>query len=130
MNDSPVPPRVFIIDPSAAVIQRLAALLDGTAHVVGYATTAYDAISGVRRTNPHLAVLDIGITNGIDLLKKIRNHQPPVVVAILTHSIEEVTRHVCRRLGAEYFLDKISEFDKVREIIIANGGGWRHTAWQ
>lgn len=117
-------PCVFIADPSAAIIERLAASISDVAHVIGSATNAHDAIIGVRLANPHVAVLDIGIPNGIDLLKKIKNHHPPVIVAILTHSAEDDTRRICLRLGAEYFLDKIHAFDQVREIVITIGSGW------
>lgn len=122
--DSRTRPSVFIADQSAAIIERLAASISDVAHVVGRATNAHDAIVGIRNSNPRFAIIDIGIANGIDLLKKIKTHQPPVIVAILTHSAEEDTRRVCLRLGADYFLDKISEFDKVREIVIAVGAGW------
>ena len=114
-------PSVFIADQSVAVIDRLAASISDVVQVIGRATNAHDAIIGIRNGNPQLLVLDIGIANGIDLLKKVKSHQPPVIVAILTHSAEEDTRRVCLRLGAEYFLDKLNEFDKVREIALAIG---------
>jgi DNA-binding NarL/FixJ family response regulator len=117
-------PRILIADQSVAVIERLAALIADVAHVVGRATNAHDAISGIRSSNPHLTVFDVGIAHGIDLLRQIKRHQPPVITVILTHSADETTRHYCLRLGAEYFLDKLSEFDKVREIVIAVGSGW------
>lgn len=122
--DSRPRPSVFIADQSVAIIERLVTSICDVAHVIGHATNAHDAIIGIRNGNPHLAVIDIGIANGIDLLKKIKSHQPPVTVAILTHSAEEDTRRICLRLGAEYFLDKINEFDKVREIVLAGGSRW------
>jgi DNA-binding NarL/FixJ family response regulator len=120
-----VVPRVLIADQSAAVIERLVALISDVAHVVGRATNAKDALNGIRRNNPHLTVFDIGIANGVDLLRQIKRHQPPVIAVVLTHSVEETTRRICLHLGAEYFLDKLQEFDKVRDIIIALGSGWR-----
>lgn len=121
--DSRTLPRIFIADQSTAVIERLVASISDAAHVIGHATNAHDAIIGIRNGNPQLAVIDIGIANGMDLLKKIKNHQPPVIVAILTHSAEDATRQICLRLGAEYFLDKVHEFDKVREIVLTVGCG-------
>jgi DNA-binding NarL/FixJ family response regulator len=114
-------PRVLIADQSAAVIDRLAALIDDVAHVVGRATNARDALSSVRNANPHLTVFDVALANGVDLLRQIKRHQPPVIAIILTHSVEDATRRVCLHLGAEYFLDKLQDFDKVREIVIAMG---------
>jgi DNA-binding NarL/FixJ family response regulator len=110
-------PRVLISDPSVAVIERLAASIDDVANIIGHAANAHDAINGIRHGNPHLVVFDVAIANGFDLLRQIKSHQPPVIAVVLTHSAEETTRRVCLRLGAEYFLDKIYEFDKVREIV-------------
>lgn len=122
-------PRVLIADQSAAVIERLAALISDVAHVVCRATNAHDAISGIRSNQPHLAVFDVGIAHGVDLLRKIKRHQPPVIAVVLTHSADDTTRRYCVRLGAEYFLDKLREFDKVREIVIAVGSGWGRGAF-
>ena len=116
-------PRVLIADQSPEVIERLAASIDDVAQVVARATNARDAIHFVRTANPHLMVFDVAIPNGTDLLKYIKSDQPQVITVILTHSVEETTRQYCLRLGAEYFLDKIREFDKVREIVIAIGSG-------
>jgi DNA-binding NarL/FixJ family response regulator len=127
-RESSIVPRVLIADQSAAIIDRLANLIDDVAQVVGRATNAHDALNGIRNHNPHLTVFDVGITNGLDLLRHIKNHQPPVIAVVLTHSAEETTRRVCLRLGAEYFLDKIQEFDKVREIVIAVGSRWGRAA--
>jgi DNA-binding NarL/FixJ family response regulator len=115
-------PRVFIADQSGAVIERLAATIDDVAKITGHATNAHDAISGIRKLNPDIAVFDIGIANGLGLLMQIKAHRPPPLVVSLTHSVEEATRRVCLRLGAEYFLDKLHKFNKVREIIIQSAG--------
>ncbi len=119
-------PRVLIADASTAIIERLAACIGDAGQVVGRATTAQDAMHVVCDSNPHLAVFDIGIASGVDLLRYIKRHQPPVVAVVLTHSAEETTRQYCLRLGAEYFLDKLREFDKVRDIVIAFGAGGGH----
>ncbi len=119
-------PRVLIADQSAAVIERLVASIDDVAHVVGRVTNAHDAMHGIRTANPHLTVFDIAIANGIDLLRHIKTLQPPVITVVLTHSADDTTRRYCLRLGAEYFLDKLREFDKVREIVIAVSSGWGH----
>lgn len=116
-------PRVFIADPSPVIIDRLIGTIIDVAHVVGHATDARAALAGVREHNPQLAVLDIGLHHGLDLLRQINQHRPPVMVAVLTHNADDTTRRYCLRLGAAYFLDKLNEFEKVREIVIANGGG-------
>ena len=115
-------PRVLIADPSAAIMERLATSLDGVADVMGCATNARDALERIRNGCLHVAVMDIVIVNGVELLRQIKNHQPPVTVVILTHSAEDATRRQCLRHGADYFLDKIHDFDKVRKIVVSIGG--------
>ncbi len=121
---SPVFPRVLIADQSQAVIERLVLTIADVALVVGRVTTAQDAIGAMRTANPQLTILDVSIPNGIDLLRRIKRHPMPVVTVVFTHSADDTTRQYCLRLGAEYFLDKIKEFDKVREIVIAQGQRW------
>lgn len=124
-RQSPMVPRVLIADQSHAVIERLATSIADVALVVGRVTTAQDALGVVRNLHPQLTILDVAIPNGIDLLRRIKRHPLPVITVVLTHSAEETTRQYCLRLGAEYFLDKIREFDKVREIVINAGKQWR-----
>ena len=77
-----------------------------------------DAISAIRKLKPDITVFDIGLANGVELLTQVKARRPPPLVIILTHSVDASTRQVCLRLGAEYFLDKVHEFDKLREIVI------------
>lgn len=121
-------PRLFFVDASVAVVERLVSAIGDVAQLTGYATNADDAMTGINHSNPHLVVIDIAIANGIDLLGHIKNHQPPVIVVVLTHSVEDAMRRVCLRMGAGYFLDKHYAFDKVRGIVIAVGGGLARTA--
>jgi DNA-binding NarL/FixJ family response regulator len=117
--DSRLLPRVFIVDHSPAVVARLAASIHDIAEVIGSATNARDAMSGIRKGNPQFAVLDIAVDNGVDLLHQIKRHRPAATTIILTHSADKTTRGFCLRMGADYFLDKIAEFGKLREIILA-----------
>lgn len=120
-------PRVFIADHSPAIIDRLIASIDDVARVVGHATNARDTLAGVRSVNPDLTLLDIAVDNGFYLLRQIKQHRPPVMVVVLTHSTDDTTRRYCLLSGAEYFLDKLNEFDKVREIVIGLGSERRIT---
>ncbi len=119
----PALPRILIADASANIVERLAASIDDVAQVVGRATSARDALILVRSTHPQLAVFDIALAKGLELLREIKSHQPRVIIAVLTHSAEDETRRLCLRLGADYFLDKNSEFNKVREIVLAISSG-------
>lgn len=114
-------PRVFIIDPSAAVTQRLTAAIADVAQVAGHAANAQDAFDGICRSQPQLVVIDIIIVNGFQLLRQIKALEPPPVVAVLTHSVEQASRERCLNLGAEHFLDKLRDFAHLRDIVVSLG---------
>jgi two-component system, OmpR family, response regulator len=115
-------PRVFIIDPSPVVRGRLMASINDVAHVIGQAASARVAIEGIRASRPHLAVLDVVIVNGFQLLRQIKTLEQPPVVAVLTHGVEDANRQRCLALGADHFLDKLREFGEVRNIVAAMRG--------
>lgn len=120
MNSNSLP-SVFIIDPSDAVTQRLTAAITDVAHVTGHAANAHEAFDGICRCRPHLVVCDIVIVNGIRLLRQIKALDPPPIVAVLTHSVEQANRDRCLNLGTEHFLDKLRDFADIRNIVVALG---------
>lgn len=122
MKDSSLP-RVFIVDPSVAVTQRLTAAIADVAHIMGHAGNAQDAFDSICRCRPHLVVFDIVIVNGIRLLRQIKALDPPPMVAVLTHSVEQASCERCRQLGAEHFLDKLRDFAHIRDIVVSLGSG-------
>ena len=106
--------KIFIVDDSALVLERLRALLfniDGL-EFIGHATNANDAVDAIKRLKPEVVVLDIRLIsgNGMNVLERIKRAQPPPIVIMLTNYPYPQYREKCRELGAEYF------FDKVREI--------------
>ena len=55
--------------------------------------------------------------NGIALLKKIKASYPEVTVIMLTNFDNPQYRRACQRLGADYFLNKTLEFEKIVDTI-------------
>lgn len=110
-------PRVFITDPSPAVIDRLVRLIEDIALVVGHATNARDTLSALRAAQPQLAVFDVAMTHGVELLIEIKQRSSGLIVAVLTHSADDTTRRRCLQLGADYFLDKLHDTPTLRQIV-------------
>jgi DNA-binding NarL/FixJ family response regulator len=113
--------RVFIVDDSAPIRARLAEMLSTMAQVrvVGEADSAREAVAGILRARPDSVLLDLNLMGrtGIDVLKTIRPKAPDIVFVVLTNHAEPQYRRACTEAGAAYFLDKSSEFDRVREVI-------------
>jgi CRP/FNR family transcriptional regulator, anaerobic regulatory protein len=127
MENLPLEPRtkVFIVEDSECIRERLIGLLAGMqgVSVVGEAATPRDAVEGILRTRPNLAVLDIHLTggSGIDVLRKVHPQAPEVNFVVLTNHPNPQYRRACMELGASHFLDKTAEFAKVEEIIAGLG---------
>ena len=115
------PTQVFIVDDSASIRLRLAEMLNGIddVRVVGEAETSRAAIDGILQTRPDSVLLDLnlGASNGIEVLRVVRAQAPEIVFVVLTNHSEPQYRRFCQKAGARYFLDKSTEFDRVREVI-------------
>ena len=115
------PTQVFIVDDSAPIRARLVETLRDVADVAvtGEATEAGAAVEAILRDRPDSVVLDLnlGATSGMQVLRAVHPRLPQVVFVILTNHSEPHYRAACSRAGAAYFLDKSTEFHRVREVI-------------
>jgi len=116
---------VFLVEDSAPIRARLAEMLgaiDGVS-IVGEADAPTPAIEGILRTHPDSVVLDMQLLggSGIEVLRKVRPLNPGIVFIMLTNYAEPQYRKACMDAGASYFLDKSTEFEKVKEVIAALG---------
>jgi two-component system response regulator DevR len=121
--------RVFVVEDSAPVRARLLEMLRdvrGVA-VVGEADSAAGAIEGIERTRPDAVVLDIHLVggSGLEVLRKVHPLARHVVFIVLTNHPEKHYRDACLREGASHFLDKTSEFARVKDIVAGLGEAQR-----
>lgn len=112
--------KIMIVDDSKVISKRLEELLvdiDGI-EVAGIAEDGLQAVTDFTNTNPDLVILDLMIPkiNGLDVLKTIRLQNDEVTIIVLTNYTQSYFRDLCASLGADYFLDKSAEFDKVYQI--------------
>jgi len=113
--------RVFIADDSAAVRERLKAMvleLQGV-EVIGQAGNAVEATESILKLKPDVAILDIRMPggSGIDTLRNIKRVALPPRVIMLTNYPYPQYRKRCMDAGADFFFDKSSEFHRVTEVL-------------
>src|SRR5215813_2942388 len=111
---------VFVVDDSKRLRERLANMLREIEGIglIGEAGNAADAIAGIRKLEPSVVILDIQIAggSGIEVLSAVRqDHRPPVVIMLTNHPYRQY-REKCMALGADYFLDKTRDIDRLAEI--------------
>lgn len=87
---------------------------------VDTASSAHEAFTFLQSSDPELVVLDVNMpgTNGIEILKHIRNSKgPQPVVVMLTNETGNQFKETCLQSGADYYLDKSRDFLQIPNII-------------
>lgn len=112
---------VFLVDDSDVMRQHLAQLVQKVpgVRVVGEAELACDAIYTIRRLKPTVVVLDIAMPggSGLEVLEAIRRESHHPTVIMLTNFSQDSFRERCVEMGADHFLDKLTQINQLPEII-------------
>jgi DNA-binding NarL/FixJ family response regulator len=112
--------KVLVVDDSVVVRDRLVALLSELAgvDVVGTAGDGPEGVTIARRLAPDAVVLDIRMPrgDGVAVLQDIKARAPATVVVVLTNYSGECHRARCLAAGADHFLDKSTDLDRLVEI--------------
>jgi len=113
--------RVFIADDSEFIRERLPQrLVDFTGvEIAGQASDGEKALASIRALKPDVVILDIRMPgkSGIEVLQELKKDKSSPVIIMLTAYPYPQYREKCMALGADFFLDKASEFDKLDEIL-------------
>jgi DNA-binding NarL/FixJ family response regulator len=115
--------KIFVVEDSAAVRERLIEMIREIAdiEVVGEAGTYDAAVSGILNTRPDVAVLDIKLADdggsGIDVLAQVRKRLPAMKAIMLSNYATPQHMKASADAGAEYFLDKSADFERITEIL-------------
>jgi DNA-binding NarL/FixJ family response regulator len=115
--------KVFVVEDSAVVRERLLEMLREIedVEVVGEAETYDAAVRGILDTRPDVAVLDVKLAddggNGIDVLTTVRKGLPEIRAIVLSNYATPQHMKASADAGAEYFLDKSADFERITEIL-------------
>lgn len=113
--------KILIVDDSKIVCNGLQQMLTSIpgVEIVGQAHTGKDAIISISESKPDVVILDIRLPDlsGIDVLADIRAKNLSTLVIMLTNYPYPQYRKKCEELGADYFFDKVSEFDEIPVLI-------------
>ena len=114
---------IFVVEDSTLVRERLLEMLDTLpdAQVVGVATRADKAIQDILAGHPDIVLLDVRLAqgSGFDVLRAVHEMVPDVDVYMLSGFATDPYRQLALRLGARGYIDKSTEFGRVREILAA-----------
>jgi DNA-binding NarL/FixJ family response regulator len=113
--------RILIAESSLLIADRLTRTLNELPRMrtITHATTVAGVIRALKEKRPHVAIVDphIADSEGLELLKDIKRHRPAMVLIVLSNFFYRSHRRKCLAAGADYFLDKSNEFDRVPQLI-------------
>ena len=118
--------RILLIEDSQPIKQRLASLLTEAGHmrVVASATTEAEARAQIEAAEYDVLLVDVELRegSGIGAIRHARRfypqgHQPLIIV--LTNYPLPAVRTRCLEAGADHFLDKMRQFQDVKELVSA-----------
>lgn len=112
--------RIVIAEDSEVVRKVLTALLSKIERVeiIGVAPDGEVALQLVRGLRPDVAILDIQMPNksGLEVLKELRKDEDDSTVIII-FTADETYEEACLVNGANYFLNKLTEFKLLIDIL-------------
>ena len=114
---------ILLVDDSVLVAGKIKSLLQElqvTEHVM-YAENYDKAAEVISSIKPHIAILDIHLPgkSGIDLLAYIKAKFSDIKVVMLSNQSDLTYRDTCKKMGADFFLDKTTEFDLLPGVILS-----------
>ena len=113
--------KIFIVEDSSLMRARIAeaAISVEGVQISGQAGDLNGVYTGIRSTIPDALVVDIQLRDGSGLavLKQIKSERPEIKSVVLSNSSTNQYRHVAFMAGADYFLDKSTEFSQLTEIL-------------
>jgi DNA-binding NarL/FixJ family response regulator len=112
---------VYVVDDSDFIRERLIEMLSELegVEIAGGTGDPLEAVAAIRQVVPDAVILDIRLPqkSGIEVLRDIKKDKPSPVVIILTNYPYPQYRKECTEAGADYFLNKSTEFNKIAEVL-------------
>jgi DNA-binding NarL/FixJ family response regulator len=113
--------RVLIADDSDLIRERLQQMLRqfGQVEIVGTFNNGTQALEGLMRLQPDLAIVDYKMPglSGLEVLKRIRKEITTIKIIILTFYSSDYYRQLAMQCGADYFFSKADDFDKISLVV-------------
>ena len=107
---------VLLIDDEAPITASLGTFFERAGHTAHRAHTGAEGVALFRRVRPDLVLLDLrlGDMTGFDVLEKIRDYEPVVIMMTGHGDVEQAVKAM--QLGAENFLTKPVELDHLAVV--------------
>jgi DNA-binding response OmpR family regulator len=112
-------PKILVVDDEVKMCFTLTKLFELSHFSVAVAHNGLEALEKVDSFQPHCVLLDIRMPqmNGVEVLKKVKEKYPEIVVIMTTAVATEESREECLEIGAAEYLIKPIDFKELLGII-------------
>ena len=119
MMDSAFTPKILVVDDEVKMCFTLTKLFELCHYPVAVAHDGLEALDKIDSFQPHCILLDIRMPqmNGLEVLKKVKQEHPEIVVIMTTAVVNEESREECLKAGAAEYLIKPIDFKTLLETI-------------
>ncbi len=119
MTDSAFTPKILVVDDEVKMCFTLTKLFELCHYPVAVAHDGLEALDKIDSFQPNCILLDIRMPkmNGVDVLKKVQQEHPEIVVIMTTAVVSEESREECLKAGAAEYLIKPIDFKTLLETI-------------
>jgi DNA-binding response OmpR family regulator len=119
MTESVFLPKILVVDDEVKMCFTLTKLFELSNYSVAVAHNGLEALDKIDSFQPHCMLLDIRMPkmSGVEVLKKVRQEHPEIVVIMTTAVVTEESRKECLDAGAVEYLIKPIDFKELLKII-------------
>lgn len=112
---------ILVVDDSEIIRDRIVEVINRLSENIKiiHADNFREALKQFISLPPEIIILDIQLKDGdgMDLLNIIKSRNPNTHVIILTNYPFPIFKKYCTKYGAEYFLDKSNDFEKLQDVV-------------
>lgn len=112
---------ILIADDYAPIRKSLRRMLESLSGVTAIVEAAdgYEAVAYIRNLRPDVVILDIQMPGktGLEILQDAALKLSNSTIIVLTNYTDNGHREQSQKLGADYFFDKSTEFEKIVDVV-------------